>query len=147
MWFYVLRDKRDTPWRYLKTTGGSLIEEGRLECDVMTPLSHRSLFVCVYISGCFPSLPLSVSKSPLSFTSPRHHVSKPVRETRGLGGGGGGWEYNMLLMVEAVEVVNLTFSSLTLRLFKGERCGVFSAQSYKMKVICHRRSRFKYWLR
>ncbi len=57
MWFYVLQDKRDTPWRYLKTTGGCLIEGGRLECDVMTPLSYQSLSLSLSVLiflGVFP---------------------------------------------------------------------------------------------
>lgn len=53
--FWAPRDKTDTLRWYLKTTEGCLIEEGRLERDVLTPLSHRSFSVFVFIiAGCFP---------------------------------------------------------------------------------------------
>lgn len=52
-----------TPWWYLKTTAGCLIDVGRLECDVMTPLRHQSLPLFGFISSgfLFPSMPRSVS--------------------------------------------------------------------------------------
>lgn len=77
-----------------------------MECDVMTPLSHQSpsLCLCLYL-WVFPSLPLSLSKLPLSFAAHRNYVSKAVMETGRLGVGGqrevgGEVGFDMLLMVD-----------------------------------------------
>lgn len=90
LWFYVLEDKRGTPWWCLKTTRGYLMEGGRLECDVMTPLSHQSLshFLCLSLCFWVFSLPASVCFKVVFSLSHRHHVSKPLKETWRLDGGG-----------------------------------------------------------
>lgn len=73
-----------------------------MECDVMTPLSHQSpsLCLCLYL-WVFPSLPLSLSKLPLSFES--HRRLSWRQEDWALvdkGRWGGEVGFDMLLMVD-----------------------------------------------
>lgn len=70
----------------LKDHWRPLMEKAWLECGVMTPLSHQSLFLCFfYTSWCVPPLPLSENKPPLTiWYSERVKACHEDEKTEGL---------------------------------------------------------------